>query len=77
MAIESTGKFLSNHYLGCCDKFQIVGPPDNCIQQIADLRCLIDMNHLAAAFSFGGMQYEEADLNMRLFADRAMLLLNG
>jgi alkanesulfonate monooxygenase SsuD/methylene tetrahydromethanopterin reductase-like flavin-dependent oxidoreductase (luciferase family) len=54
---------------------QIVGTPDDCIQQIAELRQLTGMDHLITEFSFGGMPHEEAELNMRLFADRVMPVL--
>ena len=33
------------------------------------------MDHLVTEFSFGGMPHEEAELNMRLFADRVMPVL--
>jgi alkanesulfonate monooxygenase SsuD/methylene tetrahydromethanopterin reductase-like flavin-dependent oxidoreductase (luciferase family) len=54
---------------------QIVGTPDDCLQQIAELRALTGMDHLITEFSFGGMPHEEAELNMRLFADRVMPVL--
>ena len=53
----------------------IVGTPDDCLQQIAELRALTGMDHLITEFSFGGMPHEEAELNMRLFADRVMPVL--
>jgi hypothetical protein len=54
---------------------QIVGMPDDCLQQIAELRALTGMDHLITEFSFGGMPHDEAELNMRLFADRVMPVL--
>ena len=30
------------------------------------------MDHLVTEFSFGGLPHEEAEVNMRLFADRVM-----
>jgi alkanesulfonate monooxygenase SsuD/methylene tetrahydromethanopterin reductase-like flavin-dependent oxidoreductase (luciferase family) len=56
-------------------KIQIVGTPDDCLQQIAELRDLTGTDHLIADFSYGGMPHEEAMLNMRLFADRAVPVL--
>ncbi len=35
-------------------------------------RCL---DHLVTEFAFGGMPHEEAELKLRLFADRVMLVL--
>jgi alkanesulfonate monooxygenase SsuD/methylene tetrahydromethanopterin reductase-like flavin-dependent oxidoreductase (luciferase family) len=56
-------------------KIQIVGTPDDCIQQIAELRALTGTNHLIADFSYGNMPHEEGELNMRLFADRVVPVL--
>ena len=51
---------------------QIVGTPDDCIQQIGELRQLTGMDHLITEFSFGNIPHDEAELNMRLFADRVL-----
>ena len=56
-------------------KIQVVGTPDECIQQIAELRRLTGTDHLVTEFGFGGMPHEDAELNMRLFADRVMPVL--
>jgi alkanesulfonate monooxygenase SsuD/methylene tetrahydromethanopterin reductase-like flavin-dependent oxidoreductase (luciferase family) len=56
-------------------KIQVVGTPDDCIQQIAELRRLTGLDHLVTEFSFGGMPHDQAELNMRLFADRVMPVL--
>jgi alkanesulfonate monooxygenase SsuD/methylene tetrahydromethanopterin reductase-like flavin-dependent oxidoreductase (luciferase family) len=57
-------------------KIQIVGTPDDCIQQIAELRAVTGTDHLIADFSYGGMPHEEGELNMRLFADRVVPVLH-
>ncbi len=54
---------------------QVVGTPDDCIEQIAELRRLTGLDHLVTEFSFGGMPHEDSELNMRLFADRVMPVL--
>jgi len=54
---------------------QIAGNPDDCIQQIAELRRLTGMDHLVTEFSFGSMPHHLAERNMRLFADRVMPVL--
>ena len=54
---------------------QIVGTPDDCVQQIGELQRVTGLDHLVTEFSFGGMPHEDAELNMRLFADRAMPIL--
>lgn len=56
-------------------KIQIVGTPDDCIQQVAELRSLTGTDHIIADFSYGGMPHEEGELNMRLFADRVAPVL--
>ncbi|MGH7097217.1 MAG: LLM class flavin-dependent oxidoreductase [Stellaceae bacterium] len=53
-------------------KIQIVGTPDDCLQQIAELQRLTGLNHLVAEFSFGGIPHGEAEKNMRLFAQRVL-----
>lgn len=54
---------------------QVVGTPDDCLQQIGELRRLTGMDHLVTEFSFGSMPHHLAELNMRLFADKVMPVL--
>jgi alkanesulfonate monooxygenase SsuD/methylene tetrahydromethanopterin reductase-like flavin-dependent oxidoreductase (luciferase family) len=56
-------------------KIQIVGTPDECIQQVAELRRLTGMDHLVTEFSFGSMPHHLSELNMRLFAEQVMPVL--
>jgi alkanesulfonate monooxygenase SsuD/methylene tetrahydromethanopterin reductase-like flavin-dependent oxidoreductase (luciferase family) len=56
-------------------KIQVVGTPDDCIQQIAELQRLTGLDHLVTEFGYGGMPHEESEVNMRLFADRVMPVL--
>ncbi len=49
-------------------KIQITGTPDDCLQQIAELRAITGTDHLIADFSYGGMPHEEGERNLRLFA---------
>ena len=51
---------------------QIVGTPDDCLQKIGELQRLTGTDHLVTEFAFGAMPHEEAEINMRLFADRVM-----
>ena len=53
-------------------KIQVVGTPDECLQQLAELHRLTGLDHLVTEFAFGGMPHHEAEGNMRLFADRVM-----
>jgi alkanesulfonate monooxygenase SsuD/methylene tetrahydromethanopterin reductase-like flavin-dependent oxidoreductase (luciferase family) len=56
-------------------RIQVVGTPDDCLEQITELRRLTGTDHLVTEFSFGGMPHDQAELNMRLFADRVMPVL--
>jgi alkanesulfonate monooxygenase SsuD/methylene tetrahydromethanopterin reductase-like flavin-dependent oxidoreductase (luciferase family) len=54
---------------------QIVGTPQDCLDKIAELQRLTGMDHLVTEYSFGAMPHEEAEINMRLFADRVLPVL--
>jgi alkanesulfonate monooxygenase SsuD/methylene tetrahydromethanopterin reductase-like flavin-dependent oxidoreductase (luciferase family) len=56
-------------------KIQIVGTPEDCIGQIAELRRVTGTDHLVTEFAFGGLPHAEAERNMRLFADRVLPVL--
>lgn len=53
-------------------RIQVVGTPDECIEQIAELRRLTGTDHLIGEFSYGNMPHHEAEQNMRLFASEVM-----
>ena len=42
-------------------KIQIVGTPEDCIQQIAELQRVTGTDHLVTEFSFGGIPHAEGD----------------
>jgi len=54
---------------------QIVGTPGDCLDKIRELQRCTGMDHLVTEFSFGGLPHEEAEVNMRLFADKVMPIL--
>ena len=56
-------------------KIQVVGTTEDCIQQITELQRLTGTDHLVTEFAYGRMPHEEAEVNMRLFADRVMPVL--
>ena len=58
-------------------KIQLVGTPDDCIQQIAELRSLTGLDHLVCEFSYGGLPHDEAEQNLRLFADKVKPVLQS
>ncbi len=51
---------------------QIVGTPDDCLQQIGQLQQVTGMDHLVAEFSFGNLPHHESEKAMRLFADSVL-----
>lgn len=51
---------------------QIVGTPDDCLQKIEELHGLTGLGHLVTEFAFGGLPHAQAELSMRLFAERVM-----
>ena len=51
---------------------QIVGTPDDCLQQLGELQKVSGLEHLVAEFSFGNLPHHESEKNMRLFADRVL-----
>lgn len=59
---------MTEFYVG----IQIVGTPDDCIQQLGELQRLTGTDHVVCDFSYGRMTRQEAELNMRLFADRVL-----
>jgi alkanesulfonate monooxygenase SsuD/methylene tetrahydromethanopterin reductase-like flavin-dependent oxidoreductase (luciferase family) len=71
MKDESYRKKATEFYV----KIQVTGTPDDCIQQVAELRRLTGLDHLVTEFAFGGMPHEDAELNMRLFAERVVPVL--
>jgi len=51
---------------------QIVGTPDDCIQQLGELQRLTGTDHVVCDFSYGRMPPAQAELNMRHFAERVL-----
>jgi alkanesulfonate monooxygenase SsuD/methylene tetrahydromethanopterin reductase-like flavin-dependent oxidoreductase (luciferase family) len=51
---------------------QIVGTPDDCLQQIGELQRVTGLGHLVTEFAFGNLPHHEAEQSMRLFADRVL-----
>jgi alkanesulfonate monooxygenase SsuD/methylene tetrahydromethanopterin reductase-like flavin-dependent oxidoreductase (luciferase family) len=51
---------------------QISGTPEQCYEQILDVRRRVGNEHFVGVFSYAGMPYPEAERNMRLFAKEVM-----
>ena len=68
---ETEREKMTKFYVG----IQIVGTPDDCIQQVGELQRLTGTDHIVCDFSYGGMPHEQGELNMRLFAERVLPVL--
>jgi alkanesulfonate monooxygenase SsuD/methylene tetrahydromethanopterin reductase-like flavin-dependent oxidoreductase (luciferase family) len=47
---------------------QVWGTPEQCYDKILDIRSKVGCDAFNGVFSYGGMPYEEAERNLRLFA---------
>lgn len=56
-------------------KSQVVGTPNDCIQQIQQLAQLTGTDHMLLEFSFGGMPFHEAEQSMKTFASEVLPVL--
>ena len=65
---EEARKKLTDFYVN----IQIVGTPEDCKGQIAELQRLTGTDHIVCDFSYGGMPHEQGELNMRMFATEVM-----
>jgi alkanesulfonate monooxygenase SsuD/methylene tetrahydromethanopterin reductase-like flavin-dependent oxidoreductase (luciferase family) len=65
---ETAREKMTNFYVN----IQIVGTPDDCKAQIAELQSLTGTDHIVCDFSYGGMPHEQGELNMRMFATEVM-----
>jgi alkanesulfonate monooxygenase SsuD/methylene tetrahydromethanopterin reductase-like flavin-dependent oxidoreductase (luciferase family) len=51
---------------------QVVGSPDECLEQIREAQKFADVDHFVGLFSFGDMPLEIAENNVRTFAEHVM-----
>ena len=51
---------------------QVTGTPEQCYQKVMDIHGYTETDSLVAAFSYGGMPYDDAERSMRLFASEVM-----
>jgi alkanesulfonate monooxygenase SsuD/methylene tetrahydromethanopterin reductase-like flavin-dependent oxidoreductase (luciferase family) len=58
-------------------KIQIVGTPDDCVEQIAELQRLTGTDHVVTEFSYGRIPHTDAEKNMRLFAKMVLPTLQS
>ena len=48
------------------------GTPEQCYERILDVRRRVANSHFVGVFSYAGMDYGDAERNMRLFAKKVM-----
>ncbi len=51
---------------------QVTGTPEQCYQKVMDIHDYTGADSLVAAFSYGGMPYDDAERSMRLFASEVI-----
>ena len=51
---------------------QVTGTPEQCYQKVMDIHGYTGTDSLVAAFSYGGMPYDDAEASMRLFASEVL-----
>jgi hypothetical protein len=51
---------------------QVWGTPDQCMEKVMTIRSKIGCNTFTGVFCYGGMPYDEAERNIRLFASDVM-----
>jgi alkanesulfonate monooxygenase SsuD/methylene tetrahydromethanopterin reductase-like flavin-dependent oxidoreductase (luciferase family) len=53
-------------------EMMVFGTPAQVIEQLADLRQLVDMCHVVCHFTFATLPYEDAESSMKLFASEVL-----
>ena len=73
---KNVGKYIERHGLdGAAKDFAELmpwGTPKQVIEKIAYIHEIIDMNLLTCNLSYAGMPYDEAERNMRCFAEHVL-----
>lgn len=76
---KNVGKYIERHGLdGAAKDFTELmpwGTPKQVLEKIAYIRETIDMNLLTCNLSYAGMPYDEAERNMRCFAEHVLPVL--
>ena len=53
-------------------QLQVTGTPEQCYEKVMDIHGFTGTDSLVAAFSYGGMPFDDAEASMRLFASEVM-----
>ena len=63
--------------IGFFTDLQVWGTPQQCFDRTMNIRDLVGADAVVAVFAYGGMPYEEAERNMRLYTSEVMPLLKA
>jgi alkanesulfonate monooxygenase SsuD/methylene tetrahydromethanopterin reductase-like flavin-dependent oxidoreductase (luciferase family) len=73
---RNVGKYIEKHGMdGAAEDFVKLmpwGTPEQVLEKIDHIREVIDMNAIMCNFSYAGMPYDEAERNMRCFAEHVL-----
>jgi len=56
---------------------QVMGTPDHCIEVLRKIRATLDADEFVGVFKYGGMPLEEAQRNLRLFAQKVLPVIQA
>jgi alkanesulfonate monooxygenase SsuD/methylene tetrahydromethanopterin reductase-like flavin-dependent oxidoreductase (luciferase family) len=56
---------------------QVMGTPDHCIEVLRKIRATLDASEFVGVFKYGGMPFEEANRNLRLFAAKVLPVIQA
>ncbi len=70
--VKAAGKAATDMALEMFLQVQFWGTPDQIYEKILRTRALIGCDTFSGVFSYAGMPYDEAERNMRLFAEKVM-----
>lgn len=66
-SIQEHGDEEAKHYY---TNLHVYGTPDECVDKIADIRDKVGCDHFIGVFRYGGIEYDDALRNLRLFKDK-------
>jgi len=55
----------------------VMGTPDHCIEVLRKIRATLDASEFVGVFKYGGMPFEEAQRNLRLFAAKVLPVIQA
>ena len=70
--VEKLGQYGEQDMIDFFMNLQVWGTPEQCYERILDVRRRVANSHFVGVFSYAGMDYGEAERNMRLFAGKVL-----